>query len=65
MDIIPCVLITHMKRVLLSITLPPSVLSRVDNERGLVPRTRYIESLITYAMNSNIRPESAIVGGSS
>ncbi|NLT36713.1 MAG: hypothetical protein GXX95_00935 [Methanomassiliicoccus sp.] len=57
-----------MKRILLSITLPPSVLSRVDNERGLIPRTRYIESLITYAMKENApmpKASTAIPGASS
>ena len=38
---------------MLGISLPTEVLLRIDKDRGLIPRSRYLLKLIEIAYNSN------------
>jgi len=43
--------LSDKRRVTFGCTLPPEMLERIDHERGMAPRTRYVEYLIRKALN--------------
>ena len=43
---------------MLGISLPQEILLRIDKDRGLIPRSRYLLKLIELAYNTNtIKPQ--------